>query len=141
MLFFFLMLFTTVVVYAQPNNIRKEKINMSKLVEDEIGYTHAVKTGNTIYISGTVATGEIAAQVRTIMENINATLAKYAATFQNVVKENVYAVNLDSFIAVKDIRKAYYNNDYPAATWVEVKRLYLPQFLVEIEVTAVLPAE
>jgi enamine deaminase RidA (YjgF/YER057c/UK114 family) len=35
-----------------------------------------------------------------------------------------------------DIRKEFYGRSFPAATWVEVRRLYLPSFVVEIELTA-----
>ena len=116
--------------------IPKEKFSLNKPVEDEIGYTHAIKTGSILYISGTVATGDMPTQIKEIMENIKRTLAKYNATFQNVVKENVYATDLDEFIKYKSIRSEYYSNDFPTATWLEVKRLYLPQYKVEIEVTA-----
>jgi len=126
-------------VMAQQNMINKEKYTASKPVEDDMGYTHAVKAGNTLYISGTMATGTMAEQLKSIMETIGATLAKYGASYQNVVKENIYTTNLDSFKAVRNLRKAYYHNDYPASTWVEVQRLYLPQFSLAIDVVAVLP--
>lgn len=124
---------------TNPAAIKKEKFNESKDIEDEIGYTHAVKVDNVLYISGTVGSGDVPAQIKSIMESIKATLAKHGASFQNVVKETVYATDLDAFIQNKDIRKKYYGNDFPAATWVEVKRLYLPEFKVEIEVIAHLP--
>lgn len=72
---------------------------------------------------------------------IKETLKHYGATFQNVVKENLYSTALDSVIAHKDVRRKYYGTDYPAATWVEVNRLYTPNFVVEIEVIAILPED
>src|SRR5690349_3067010 len=71
-------------------DIKKEKFNDSKSVEDEIGYTQAVKVGKTLYISGTVGEGDLPAQIKSIYEDINKVLSKYGATFQNVVKENVF---------------------------------------------------
>lgn len=124
---------------AQNQSIQKQKFNLSKQIEDEVGYTHAVKADNVLYISGTVATGDMTTQLKEIMENIKRTLGQFGADFSNVVKENVYTTNLDSFIAIKSIRNAYYNKDYPAATWVEVNRLYLSQYKIEIEVVAQLP--
>jgi len=123
------------------DTIPKQKYNQNKPLEDQLGYTHAIKTGNTLYISGTTATGNMAEQIQSIMEDIQGTLQRYHASLKNVVKETVYTTNLDSFMAAKSMRRVYYQGDYPASTWVEVKRLYLPQFLVEIEVTAVLPPE
>ena len=123
------------------DTIPKVKYHQNKPLEDQLGYTHAIKTGNTLYISGTTATGNMAEQVATIMDDIQGTLRHYNASLKNVVKETVYTTNLDSFMAAKSIRRVYYQGDYPASTWVEVKRLFLPQFLVEIEVTAVLPPQ
>ncbi len=126
---------------SAQDTIPKQKYHQNKPLEDQLGYTHAVKTGNTLYISGTTGTGTMAEQVKYIMEDIQGTLQRYNASLKNVVKETVYTTNIDSFMAAQRIHRAYYQGDYPASTWVEVKRLYLPQFLVEIEVVAVLPPE
>ncbi len=126
-------------VHAQ--NIPKLKYQPNKILEDELGNTHAIKAGNTLYISGTVATGEMDEQVKNIMDDIKVTLSKYGASFENVVRQTVYTTDLDSFMAYKIILKSYYSGDYPASTFVEVKRLLLPQFKVEVEVTAELPPE
>lgn len=117
----------------------KEKFNINKAMEDEIGYVQAVKAGNTIYISGSVGWGKMEDALKLAYDEINKTLKSYNATFNYVVKENLYTTSLDSVIKYKDIRKIYYGNDYPAATWIEVKRLYNPNLVVEVEVVAVLP--
>ncbi len=125
-------------VYAfAQKDITKIKLHENKQVEDEIGYSQAVKVGNTLYISGTTSSDtSMYEQIKDVMETLKSTLEKYGATFQNVVKETVYTTDLDAFIANKEIQKSYFGGDYPAATWVEVKRLYLPQFKVEIEMVA-----
>jgi len=64
------------------------------------------------------------------------TLEANGLTFADVVKENVYATDLDGFIQHKDIRKEFYGKTLPAATWVQVQRLYVPSLVVEIELTA-----
>ena len=121
--------------------IPKEKYQQNKILEDQMGYTHAIKTGNTLYISGTTGTGTMKQQVASIMDDIQGTLQRYGATFKNVVRETVYTTNIDSFMAARSVRTPYYQGDFPTSTWVEVKRLFLPQFLVSIEITAVLPNE
>lgn len=123
------------------NNIDKQRLRRNKPLEDQIGYTQAIRTGNTIYISGTHATGYMGQQLDEIMNSIKMDLAKYGATMQNVVKQTVYTTDMDSLMANKVVLKSYYNADYPASTFVEVKRLLLPQFKVEVEVVAVLPKE
>jgi len=127
--------------YCQSSSmlIKKEKFNIDKQGEDNIGYTQAVKVGNTIYVSGSVGWGNMKDALKLAYDEIDKTLKHYNASFKNVVKENLYSTELDSVIAYKDIRTRYYGIDFPAATWVEVKRLYNPGIVVEVEVTAVLP--
>ncbi len=132
-------LFSANTIYAQVDTIPKQKYQQNRLLEDQFGYTHAIKTGNTLYISGTTGTGNMIEQVTSVMDDIEGTLRRYGATWQNVVKETVYTTSLDSFMAVKSLHRAYFKGDYPTSTWVEVKRLLLPQYLVEIEITAILP--
>ena len=121
--------------------IKKEKFNINKVGEDQIGYSQAVKVGNTIYVSGSVGWGKMDNALKLAYDEIDKTLKNYDASFKNVVKENLYTTTLDSVIKYKDIRRKYYNTDFPAATWIEVKRLYDPGLVVEVEVIAVLPDE
>jgi len=127
---------------AQVNSsVEKQKFNDNKSSENEIGYTQAVKVGNTIYVSGSVGWGNMNDALKLAYDKINRSLSAYNANFSNVVKENLYTTTLDSVIKYKDVRKTYYGSDFPAATWVEVKRLYNPGLVVEIEVIAILPEE
>ncbi len=84
---------------SAQDTIPKQKYHQNKPLEDQLGYTHAVKTGNTLYISGTTGTGTMAEQVKYIMEDIQGTLQRYNASLKNVVKETVYTTNIDSFMA------------------------------------------
>jgi 2-iminobutanoate/2-iminopropanoate deaminase len=128
-------------VIAQNNlpPLKKEKFNLNKIGEDEIGYTQAVKVGNTIYVSGSVGWGKMDDALKHAYDEIDQTLKSYNASFEYVVKENLYTTELDSVIKYKNVRRNYYGNDFPAATWVEVKRLYDRGLVVEIEVVAQLP--
>jgi 2-iminobutanoate/2-iminopropanoate deaminase len=98
-----------------------------------------VRIGNTLHISGSVGRGDMAAAMHGAYDELKRTLAENGLDFRNVVKENVFATDLDAFIHNKDIRKEYYATDFPAATWVQVQRLYLPAFVVEVELTAQFP--
>ncbi len=126
-----------------PNSlVAKEKFNLDKPGEEQVGYTQAVKVGSTIYISGSVGEGkDMRAQLRQAYEAIGKSLAKYGATFQNVVKENIFATDLDEMIKHKDVRRDFYKGDWPAASWVGVKQLYVPALLVQVEVIAELPKQ
>ena len=125
---------------SQASAIAKEKFNLDKAGEDEVGYAQAVKVGSTIYVSGSVGEGkDMPTQLRQAYESIGKSLAKYGATFKNVVKENIFATNLDEMIKHKDVRREFYKGDWPAASWVGVNRLYVPALLVQVEVIAELP--
>ena len=139
--FFILLGALNLSVMCQNNGVslKKEKFNLDKAGEDKIGYAQAVKIGNTIYISGSVGWGNMSDALRLAYDEIDKTLKNYNATFSNVIKENLYSTELDSVIRFKDVRREYYKGDFPAATWVEVKRLYNPGLVVEVEVIAVLP--
>jgi len=108
--------------------------------ENKVGYAQAVLVGNTLHISGTVSQGQtMAEQVEGIYQTLEKTLAQHGLTFQHVVRENVYTTNIEAFTQQIERRKKYYNGVYPAATWMEIKRLLMPNALVEIEMTAVKP--
>jgi len=113
--------------------------HMNAAVETDIGYCQAVRSGNTLHISGSVGRGEMSAAIRSAYDELKKTLSENGLDFRNVVKENVYTTDLDAFIRNKDVRKQYYGDDFPAATWVQVQRLYLPAFVVEVELTAEYP--
>jgi 2-iminobutanoate/2-iminopropanoate deaminase len=119
----------------------KENFNLDKAKEDKVGYVQAVKVGNTIYVSGSVGSGNMVDALNMAYGKIDKSLRHYNLGFKHVVKETIYTTALDSVIKYKDVRKNYYINDYPAASWVEVRRLSNPNKIVEIEVTAILPED
>jgi 2-iminobutanoate/2-iminopropanoate deaminase len=112
---------------------KKIKIHMNKEMEDEIGYTQAIKVGDKIYVSGTVGWGTWDKTLEIAYEELKNTLKACNANFADVVKENIYTMSLDSLKKYSPIRSKYYGNDYPTGSWIEVKRLYNPDILVEIE--------
>jgi enamine deaminase RidA (YjgF/YER057c/UK114 family) len=108
--------------------------------EAEIGYCQAVRAGNVLYVSGTVGRGEMPEAVRSVYRRLRATLAERGLDFSHVVRETVYTTDLDAFIAANEsARKPFYDGVWPAASWVQVERLFRPEFVVEVEITAVFP--
>jgi 2-iminobutanoate/2-iminopropanoate deaminase len=124
------------IVLAQEHPIKKQKFNVNKEMEDRIGYAQAVKVGHTLYISGSVGGGDMNKAVKAVYDELSLTLKAYGASFHNVVKENVFTTDLESFKGQQDLRKKFYNEDFPAATWVEVRQLYIKDLTVEIELIA-----
>ena len=114
------------------------------------GYTHVVEVqgGRTIYISGqvpfdqagnVVGAGDFAAQTTQVFENLKLALASVGATFDNVVKNNMYVTNMSNIQTLREIRLKYYGKNAPASTLVEISKLAHPEFMIEIELIAVIP--
>ena len=108
-------------------------------IEKSIGYCQALRSGNTLHISGVAGEGSMDLAVRSVYERLGKILEANRLSFADVVKENVYATDLDAFIRNREIRKEFYGSVLPAATWVQVQRLYIPSFVVEVELTAEYP--
>lgn len=111
--------------------------------EQQIGYSQAVRAGHTIYISGTVGADEkgfpkdLDSQMRLAYAAIRKTMKQYGADFSNIVMERIYTTDMEALIKSQETRKSFYGAWLPAATWVEVKRLYVPEAAIEIEVELV----
>jgi 2-iminobutanoate/2-iminopropanoate deaminase len=121
------------------SDIPKKSFYINEKLEKEIGYAQAVRIGDTLYISGSVGAGEMPAAMRQSYDELKQTLAAHGLDFKNVVKENLYTTDLDAVKANAAIRKEYYGAETPAATWVQVQRLYLAKFAIEVELVAVFP--
>ena len=107
----------------------------------------AVPSGRMVFASGQVARGvdgqlvgrgDIRAQTRKTLENLQAVLAEARATMDDVVKVTVFVTNLGEHLAaIHEVRSEFFKSDYPASTLVEVSRLVDPDMLIEIEAIAV----
>ena len=107
--------------------------------EDDIGYRQAVRVGQFLYISGTAAPGEMTDAVKQVYNDLEKTLKAHGLTFKHVLKENAYTTNIEALKANQELRKKYYGKDFPAATWVQVARLFTPELVLEVELVAVFP--
>ena len=127
-------------VLSQDNKIQKEKWHWNNKTQDSTaGYAQAVKVDNVIYISGMVTSNITPEGIASVYNNLKKVLSNYGATFDNVVKENLYTTDIEAMKKYNDVRKKFYNNDFPAATWVQVQRLYMQDSKLEVELVAHLP--
>lgn len=125
---------------AQDNTITKKKWHWGQGDSDTAaGYAQAVLVDNILYISGTVGGGDMKQAVERVYKGLERTLKEFGATFQNVVKENLYTTDIEAVKANNHIRKPFYKGDHPAATWVQISRLYMPQATLEVELVVHLP--
>ena len=114
-------------------------------VERAYGYSHAVRVGRDIKISGAVsmddqgsptAVGDIEQQMKNAYADLQAVLTHYGYTFDDVVVENVFTTDMAKFLEVAGYRGTIYTKQFPTGSWLEVKGLALPEFLIEIELEA-----
>ena len=117
------------------------------------GWTHVVSAtgGKTIYVSGQVSVnergevvgkGDLRAQTVQVFENIKQALAAAGATFRDVLKSNLYVVGLkpEHVAMIREVRSRYFDATHPpASTLVGVAALVGADWLIEIEVVAVIP--
>ena len=115
------------------------------------GFTHVVTAtgGTTIYVSGQVSVnekaevvgkGDFRAQVEHVFVNLTAALAAAGATFRDVVKITYFVVDLkpEHVPHVREVRRKYLDADHPpASSLVGVAALVVPDWLIEIELVAV----
>ncbi|MGE9315090.1 RidA family protein [Niabella sp. CJ426] len=138
----FPLLFTFFNVFSQEKEIKKEKWhwNNKKAKQDTVaGYTQVLKVDNVLYISGAVTTDLTPEGVQSVYNDLKASLQSFGATFQNVVKENLYTTDIAEMKKLNYVRKKFYKNDFPAATWVQIQRLYMAEAKLEVELIAHLP--
>lgn len=114
-------------------------------VEKAYGYTHAIRVGDDIKISGAVsmddagnptAVGDLEQQMKNAYADLEQVLNHYGCTFDDVIVENVFTTDMAKFLEVAGYRTEIYTSGFPTGTWLEVKGLALPEFMIEIELEA-----
>ncbi|MBL0358212.1 MAG: RidA family protein [Chitinophagaceae bacterium] len=110
--------------------------------EKSYGYSHAVKIGNDIKISGAVsmddkgvptAKGDLLQQMKNCYSDLDKILKHYGCTFDDVVVENILTTNMPEFLKQSGYRNGIYKKQFPTGSWFGVKELALPEFMIEIE--------
>ncbi len=131
-----------------PQEVKTESheyFNLRPEVEKNYGYSHAVKVGDDLLISGAVSmddagnptsAGDLLQQMKNCYSDLNKVLAHYGYTFNDVVVENIFTTNMAEFLKQSAYRNTIYKKNYPTGTWLEVKGLALPEFMIEIELEA-----
>tara|TARA_R110002072_G_scaffold43558_1_gene122167 strand:- start:12521 stop:12919 length:399 start_codon:yes stop_codon:yes gene_type:complete len=123
-------------------NSKPEYYLLRPEIEKAYGYSHAVKIGNSIKISGAVsmddqgnptAVGDMEQQMKNCYSDLEKILKHFNCTFDDVVKEDVFTTNMSKFLEVAGYRGEIYKNHFPTGTWLGVKELALPELLIEIE--------
>lgn len=114
--------------------------------ESLVGYSRAVRTGDTIHVSGTTAIdekgmlmgiGDAYTQTRRILEIIGNALEEAGSSLQDVVRTRIYVTDISQWEAIGRAHGEVFGAVRPAATMVQVAALIDPDMLVEIDADAV----
>ena len=116
--------------------------------EDIVGYSRAVKIGNVIEVTGTVAVDENNSlvggnnayeQTRFIIQKIERVLQKAGASIADVVRTRMFVTDISRWEEYGKAHGEFFKDIRPCTTMVEVSKLISPEYLIEIEATAILP--
>jgi reactive intermediate/imine deaminase len=122
----------------------KAKINTSKAPAAIGSYSQAIKAGNTVYISGqipldpismTMVTGPMENQVKQVFDNIKAIAEEAGGSLNDIVKLNVYLLDLKHFETVNQVMRQYFTEPFPARALLGVAAM--PK-QAEVEVEAIM---
>lgn len=126
--------------------MNRKNISSGAPWETKIGYSRAVRVGNLIEVSGTVAAdaegrvvgpGDAYAQTKFILQKIERALAEAGASLADVVRTRMYVTDIRQWQAIGQAHGEVFSAICPATSMLEIRRLIGDEYLVEIEVTAV----
>lgn len=113
--------------------------------EEIVGYSRAVKVGNLVEVTGTVAINEnnevvgkddAYAQTRFIIEKIGRVLEQTGFSLKDVIRTRIFVTDISRWEEIGRAHGEFFKSIKPCTTMVEVKGLISPEYLVEIEATA-----
>jgi 2-iminobutanoate/2-iminopropanoate deaminase len=136
------------IVPVQRENIFPEKLP-KRIVNGHLLYAPVVTVvpGKLVFLSGMlsrdkdgqiVGKGDMRRQMQQVFENITIALASVGATWADVVKRQTFTTDIDEFYKHVDLRKEIMGDALSTSTAVQVSRLSHPDFMIEVEVMAVI---
>jgi enamine deaminase RidA (YjgF/YER057c/UK114 family) len=113
--------------------------------EDIVGYSRAVQIGNTLEVSGTVATdgsnvvckGDYYGQTKFIIEKVENVLRQAGFELNDVVRTRIFVTDISHWEDIGKAHGEFFKEIKPVTSMVEVSALIDPEYLVEIEVSAI----
>lgn len=125
--------------------MKREIVHCSKAAPARGPYSHAVKTGNLLFVSGRTPSdlqtgelidGNIENAARMALENVKIILEEAGTNLKNVVKTTVFLRDINDFNSVNEIYSEYFDIDPPARSCIQMAKL--PRnAAMEIEVIAI----
>ncbi|WP_310381558.1 RidA family protein [Flavobacterium sp.] len=125
--------------------MKRENILTGSPWEDKMGYCRAVRIGNIIEVSGTVAivdgekvkANDAFAQTQNILERVEKVLEDLNVGMKDVIRTRIFTTDITTFEAVAKAHSSYFKDVKPTTGFYEISKLVAPEYLVEIEFTAI----
>lgn len=126
--------------------MKRENILTGSPWEEKMGYSRAVRIGTSIEVSGTVAivdghkvkANDAYAQTHNIIERVEKVLEDLNASLKDVIRTRIFTTDITTFEAVAKAHSAFFKDIKPATGFYEINKLIAPEYLVEIEFTAII---
>lgn len=115
--------------------------------EDIVGYSRAVKVGNIVEVTGTVAVnennetespGDAYGQTRFVIQKIEGVLQRAGASLKDVVRTRIFVTDISRWEEYGRAHGEFFKDIKPCTSMIEVKGLIAQDYLVEIEATAII---
>lgn len=121
------------------------KLSSSAKWEEIVGYSRLIKVGNIIEVTGTVSLkdekpygeNDVYAQTKRILEIISGYLEKAGSSLRDVVRTRIFVTDISKWEEVGKAHGEFFGEIKPVTSMVEVSALIQPEFMVEIEASAI----
>ncbi|MFC7583963.1 Rid family hydrolase [Nonomuraea antimicrobica] len=127
---------------------RAVPLNLPAIPATNGAYSHAVRVGDMLYVSGQAAFDErgevvgdsMTVQAEHVFQVISRILADQGATFEDVAFIRTYLTDMEDRVEYREVRSKYITGTPPASTTVEVSKLFMPGLRLEVDLIVALPA-
>ena len=126
--------------------MNRQNFSTGNIWEDVVGYSRAVKVGNIIEVTGTVSADEHSKvvgendayrQTQFIILKIEKVLKDAGASLNDVVRTRMFVTDISRWREYGKAHQEYFGKIRPTTSMIEVKGLIAPEYLIEIEATAI----
>jgi enamine deaminase RidA (YjgF/YER057c/UK114 family) len=126
--------------------MKRQKLSSHSKWEDIVGYSRAIRIGNIIELSGTVAVdesnnvvgiGNAYEQTKFIISKIISYIEKAGGKKDDIIRTRMFVTDISKWDEIGRAHGEYFKESKPVTTMVEVKSLISKEYLIEIEATAI----